>query len=135
MRQSTVKQLGVTLTGLLFMSVLFGALALMVMRLFPLYSEKMKVDQALDRVASDSSVSNQDKPQLINAIMKQFEVSDVDRWSTVEFTRLLKVEKKANSENRVMSLDYEIRNAVCCNLDIILNYHNSHVLPRGKSLE
>ena len=93
------------------------------------------VDQAFDRVANDASVSGQNKTQLINAIMKQFEVSDVDRWSTVEFTRLFKVETKANSENRVMSLDYEIRNVLCCNLDIVLNYHNSRALPKSATVE
>lgn len=135
MRNLIFKQRGVTLSGLIFMSALFGALALIVMRLFPLYNEKMKVDQAFDRVANDASVSGQNKSQLVNAIMKQFEVSDVDRWSTVEFTRLFKVETKANSENRVMSLDYEIRNVLCCNLDIVLNYHNSRPLPKSATVE
>jgi len=132
MQKALLTQRGVTLTGLIFWCVLLGALALLGMRLFPLYNEKMKVDQAMDRVANDASVSSQDKTQLVNAIMKQFEVSDVDRWTTIEFTRLFKVEKKPNSENRVMLLDYEIRNPLCCNLDIVLNYHNAHTIPYGK---
>ncbi|MGH8597986.1 MAG: DUF4845 domain-containing protein, partial [Gammaproteobacteria bacterium] len=131
MRNLHSRQRGVTLSGLIFVSILIGAAAMAVMRLFPLYNEKMKVDLAMDKVAQDTAAGNQSKHDLVKAIMKQFEVSDVDRWSTVEFTRLLKLEKVKSSENRLMSLDYEIRNAVCCNLDIVLNYHFARELPRG----
>jgi hypothetical protein len=133
MRTSLQKQSGLTLTGLIFGAALFGVVALMAMRLFPLYNEKMKVDMALDKVASDSNVAAQSKNAIVTAVMKQFEISDVDRWSTVEFTRLLQVVKDPSSGNRVMSLDYEIRNEVCCNLDIVLNYHWSRDLPRGNA--
>jgi hypothetical protein len=49
----------------------------------------------------------------------------------VEFTKLLLVERPKGSENRVMSLEYEIRNEICCDLDVVLNYHWAHELPRG----
>jgi len=131
MRNLRSKQFGVTLSGLLFMSVLIGAAALMAMRLFPLYNEKMKVDLALDKVAADPAAGDQTKLNLVNAIMKQFEVSDVDRWSTVEFTRLLELTRTKESKGRIMSLDYEIRNALCCDLDLVLNYHWAKELPPG----
>ena len=125
------QQRGVSLSGLIFWSVLLGALAMLGMRLFPLYNEKMKVDLALEKVAKDAASGGQSKYELIKSIMKQFEVSDVNRWSTADFTKLLHVEKKRNSDARVMSLDYEIRNPICCNLDIVLNYHNAHELSAG----
>lgn len=131
MRTMKIRQRGITLSGLIFLSVLLGAAAMLAMRLFPLYNEKMKVDLAMEKVVKDSAVGTQSKYDLVKAIMKQFEVSDVDRWSTVEFTRLLKVEPKKGTDARLMSLDYEIRNAVCCQLDIILNYHFEHELPHG----
>lgn len=125
------RQRGVSLSGLIFWSVLIGALAMLGMRLFPLYNEKMKVDMALDKVAGDSAVGDQGKGEIVKAVMKQFEVSDVDRWSTVEFTRLLKIERPRGEINRFMSLEYEIRNVVCCNLDIVLNYQYTRELPPG----
>ncbi len=131
MRNSGSKQAGVSLSGLLFWCVLLGALALMGMRLFPLYNEKMKVDLALETVMKNPEAGRQTKADLVKAVMKQFEVSDIDRWSTIEFTRLLQVEKIKNSPKRVMRLDYEIRNAVCCDLDIVLNYHREDELEAG----
>ncbi|MSR14449.1 MAG: DUF4845 domain-containing protein [Gammaproteobacteria bacterium] len=133
MRTLKFRQRGVSLSGLIFMSVLLGAVAMLLMRLFPLYNEKMKVDLALDKIVEDSASGNQTKPELVRAIMKQFEVSDVDRWSTPEFSRLLKIERDRESGSRTMSLDYEIRNAVCCTLDIVMNYHYGQDLPQGSA--
>jgi Domain of unknown function (DUF4845) len=131
MRNSGSRQAGVSLSGLLFWAALLGALALMGMRLFPLYNEKMKVDLALETVMKDPEAGRQTKADLVKAVMKQFEVSDIDRWSTIEFTKLLQIEKVKNSPKRVMRLDYEIRNPVCCDLDIVLNYHREHELAAG----
>lgn len=131
MRNSGTKQTGVALSGLFFWCVLIGAAALAAMRLFPLYNEKMKVDLALETVVNDASADTQTKGDLVRAIMKQFEVSDVDRWSTMEFTKLLQVEKIKGSPNRLMRLAYEIRNPLCCDLDLVLNYHREHELSPG----
>jgi predicted butyrate kinase (DUF1464 family) len=133
MQRSKFRQRGVSLGGLIFMSALIAAVAMLAMRLFPLYNEKMKVDLAMEKVSQDAQIGNQSKGEIVKAIMKQFEVSDVDRWTTPEFTRLLTVEKDRGSDKRTMSLDYEIRNAVCCSLDLILNYHFARELPFGPS--
>lgn len=122
---------GVTLSGLLFWGVLLGVIALVAMKLFPLYNEKMKVDFALERVASDPASGTQSKPDLVKAVMKQFEISDVDRWTTPEFMRLLQVEKNPDTDERIMSVEYEIRGPLCCDLDIVLNYHKALPLTGG----
>ncbi|MGD9602130.1 MAG: DUF4845 domain-containing protein [Gammaproteobacteria bacterium] len=131
MRNGPIRQQGITLTGLIFAAVLVGGAAVLAMRLFPLYNEKMKIDLALDKVASDPAIGDQTKTGIVTAVMKQFEVSDVDRWSTVEFTRLLDVSRDPETKHRVMSLEYEIRNELCCDLDIVLNYFWSRELPDG----
>lgn len=118
-------QRGLSLSGLLFWCVLLGTLALIGMKLFPLYNEKMKVDFALDRVAGDPAAGTQTKQDLVKGVMKQFEISDVDRWTTPEFARLLQVQKDPETDGRIMSLDYEIRGPLCCNLDVVLNYHKA----------
>lgn len=133
MRTERFLQRGVSLTGLLFWSVVIGILALIAMKLFPLYNEKMKVDFAMEKVLSEPNIGNWGKVDLAKAIMKQFEVSDVDRWTELEFFKLLRVERPKAGQNRVMSLEYEIRGPLCCNLDIILNYQNSHELPSGSA--
>ena len=131
MRNGPFRQQGITLSGLMFAAILIGGAAVLAMRLFPLYNEKMKVDLALEKVASDPAIGDQTKSGIVTAVMKQFEVSDVDRWSTVEFTKLLDVSRDPETKRRVMSLEYEIRNELCCDLDIVLNYYWSRELPEG----
>jgi hypothetical protein len=131
MTKRRFSQLGVSLSGLLFWSVLIGGAALVGMKLFPLYNEKMKVDLALEKVATDPQVADWSKAEIVKAVMRQFEVSDVDRWSEVEFNREIVVER--NSEGRRMALFYEIRGPLCCDLDVVLNYDREFQLPRGSN--
>jgi len=123
-------QLGVSLSGLIFWCALLGGAALIAMKLFPLYNEKMKVDFALEKVAADPEAGNWTKPDITKAVMKQFEVSDVDRWTFAEFTKLLDVERTTTG-GRVMSLNYEIRGPLFGQLDIVLNYDRALELPRS----
>lgn len=124
-------QRGVSLTGLIFWCVLLGGVAVIGMKLFPLYNEKMKVDFAFEKVLSEPGIGTWSKPEIVKGIMKQFEVSDVDRWGTAEFSKLLQIEPPRDGRGRMMSLYYEIRGPLCCQLDVVLNYEKEAELPRG----
>lgn len=124
-------QQGVSLSGLLFWCVLLGALALIAMKLFPLYNEKMKVDFAFEEVVREADSNTWTKADYVKAMMKQFEVSDVDRWTTPEFTKLLQLGPAADGKSRTMSLFYEIRGPLCCDLDVVLNYGKEIDLPKS----
>lgn len=125
------RQRGVSLSGLIFWCVLLGGAALVAMKLFPLYNEKMKVDFAIEEVMREPNIGNWTKADIVKAIMKQFEVSDVDRWSTSEFSKLLLVTPATDGGGRSMSLYYEIRGPLCCDLDVVLNYGKDVELPKG----
>ncbi len=82
------KQRGVTLSGLIMACIVLGVAALLVMRLWPIYNEKMKVDQAMDKLASNPDAARMTKPEIVQAIMRQFDVSDVDRFNQRDFDAL-----------------------------------------------
>ena len=125
-------QRGVTLSGLIYSCIIIGFVALVAMKLFPLYNEKMKVDFALEKVANTAGSGDQSKMELVKAVMRQFEVSDVDRWGTQEFAKLLKVKKEKGKKNKTMSLDYEVRGPLFGELDVVLKYSNALELkPSG----
>jgi hypothetical protein len=124
-------QRGITLSGLIYTCIILGFIALVVMKLFPLYNEKMKVDFAMEKVASTAGSGALSKMELVKNIMRQFEVSDVDVWSTTEFTKALKVEKPKGSKIKVMSLDYEIRGPLFGELDVVLKYASKLPLSEG----
>ena len=113
-------QSGVSLSGLLFWAVLLGFSALIGMKLFPL------------KTAAAQATSTTSKADLVKGILRQFEVSDIDRWDDAEFYRLLKVTKAPNSNKRVMSLDYELRGPFLGDLDIVLKYKRFEPLPASE---
>ncbi len=118
------KQRGVTLSGLIMACIVLGVAALLVMRLWPIYNEKMKVDQAMDKLASNPDAARMTKPEIVQAIMRQFDVSDVDRFDTLGLTKVVTVGKKKGSNNKVVMMAYEIRAPLFSNLDVVMNYRN-----------
>lgn len=119
------RQRGITLSGLIYSCIIIGFMAVVAMKLFPLYNEKTKVTFALEKVASTAGSASRSKMELVKSIMRQFEVSDVDRWRTEEFAKLLKIERKKGSKIKTMSLDYEIRGPLFGELDVVLKYENA----------
>ncbi|MBX9608620.1 MAG: DUF4845 domain-containing protein [Gammaproteobacteria bacterium] len=117
-------QRGVTLSGLIMACIVLGVAALLVMRLWPIYNEKMKVDQAMDKLATNPDAARMTKPEIVQAIMRQFDVSDVDRFDTAALTKVVTVGKKKGSNNKVVIMAYEIRAPLFSNLDVVMNYRN-----------
>jgi len=95
------------------------------MKLFPLYNEKMKVDFALEKVAGTAGSARLSKSEVVKAVLKQFEVSDVDRFGRKNLTKILKIEKKKGSTAKILSMAYEIRSPFFADLDLILKYNKA----------
>ena len=122
---SKKRQLGVTLSGLIMALIVLGTLALLVMRLWPLYNEKMKVDQAMAHLAANPSAARMTKAEIVKAIMRQFDVSDVDHFDTPSLSKVVTVGKKRGTSIKVVMMEYEIRAPFFSNLDIVMKYRNA----------
>ena len=118
------RQRGITLSGLITGCIVLGFGALVFMKLWPLYNEKMKVDQAMERLGTNPDAARMTKMEVVLALMRQFDVSDVDRFDTPGLNKVVTVGKKKNSNNKVVVLEYEIRAPLFSNLDVIMNYRN-----------
>ena len=115
-------QRGITLSGLLMGSVVLGICALMLMKVWPIYNEKMKVDQAMDKLLTNPDAARMNKVAIAKALMKQFDVNDVDSFSTVELRKTLQVGRKKGTKIKVVTLAYEIRGPFISNIDLAMNY-------------
>ena len=118
------RQLGITLSGLIIDCIVLGGAALIAMKLWPLYNEQMKVDQAMAHLEANPTVPRMNKTEIVQAIMRQFDVSDVDRFDTPSLTKVVTVGKKKGTAIKVVMMEYEIRAPFFGNLDLILNYRN-----------
>ena len=113
---------GISLSGLIYTSIIFGIVAVTGMKLFPLYNEETKVDFSLEKIASQKESAKMTKREIVRLVMRQFEVSEVRRWSTAEFAKVLKVEKLKAGKGKLMKLNYEIRGPFFGELDVVLKY-------------
>ena len=115
-------QQGISLSGLIMACIVLGTIAFLFMKLFPIYNEKMKVDQAMDRLANNVDGARMTKRAMVKAIMRQFDVNDVENFDTPTLTKRLQVGRKKGSKGKIITLAYEIRGPLFSNLDIIMNY-------------
>jgi hypothetical protein len=129
------RQRGITLTGLIMGCIVLGTAALIVMKLWPLYNEKFKVDQAMDRLATNPDGARMTKAAMVNAIMRQFDVNDVDRFDTPGLAKVITVGKKKGSPNRLVIMAYEIRSPLFANLDVIMSYNKTIEFGPVKTIE
>ncbi|MBK6657872.1 MAG: DUF4845 domain-containing protein [Proteobacteria bacterium] len=117
-------QRGVTLSGLITSCIVLGAVALLAMKLWPVYNEKMKVDQAMEHLGANPDAARMSKGEVVQALMRQFDVSDVDRFDTPGLSKVVTVGKKKGTNDKVVVIEYEIRAPLFSNLDVIMNYRN-----------
>lgn len=118
------RQRGITLSGLIMGCIVLGTAAVIVMKLWPLYNEKMKVDQAMEHLGANPDAARMSKMEVLYALMRQFDVSDVDRFDTPGLAKVLTVGKKKGSGDKVVIIEYEIRTPLFSNLDVVMNYRN-----------
>ncbi len=112
---------------------MLGAAALLVMKLWPVYNEKIKVDQALDKLQANPEGFRMTKTDMVKAILRQFDVNDVDSFDTQRLLKVLQVGRKKDSPNKVAIMAYEIRAPLFSNLDIVMNYRKMVEFPPPKS--
>lgn len=122
-------QRGLTLMGLLFGALLLGFTALVLMKLFPLYNEYFKVRAAMDSVSKQPNIANMSAQEIRTFIMRNFDVSDVDRLTDADLKKYLQVTRGESGQDRVMSMVYEARGPLFWNLDIVLKVDERRSIP------
>lgn len=125
-------QQGLSLTGLLFVCAVIGLLALLIMRLFPLYNESWKVYGAMKSVAAQPGIGSKTPRDIYLLLANNFAVTDVDRFNEKNLNQYVKITKIKNSSDRNLRFQYEGRGPFVHDLDLVLNFDKSVILP-GKS--
>lgn len=130
---SNRQQKGITLTGLLMASVVFGVAALAFMKFWPVYNEKFKVDLAMDRLATTPGAERMTKVSLAKVLQKQFDVDGIEPVPYNLLAKTLKTEKKKGQKDKFVTFEYEIRKPLNEELDVILKYNKTVKLGSEKT--
>lgn len=119
------KQNGITLSGLIMGCIVLGSLALVGMKLWPVYNEKFKVDIAMDKLASTPEGNRMGRRSMAKVLQKQFDINDVAPVPEAQLAKKLQLSKKKGSKNKLVTLEYEIRSPLTEELDVVLKYNKT----------
>ncbi len=113
------RQQGMTLVGWLFTLVLVGGVALLVLKLVPVYVERFKVEKALKAVAQELG-PQVSKPEVYRRFMRRMDVEDVDRFTKANLHKHMEVEKKGNTV--ILTLRYQNQPHLFHNIWLLIKF-------------
>lgn len=117
------RQDGVTFGGLLIILVIIGFLALIAMRLFPVYMESFGVKSSLESVVKEVEKESHTPIEIREKILKRLDINDVDDVTKEDI--VIKREGFFYS----ITIDYEVRVPFIKNIDFIVKFENHAQVP------
>jgi len=122
-------QKGLSFLGFLFVCAFIGFVALLVIRLFPLYMESFKVSTAIEAMANMTGVATQSSREIQTSLLRRFEIDDVDRFTEHNIRNHLAIKPNEDGQGRTLTMAYEARGPLLGNLDGVLKFDKSILIP------
>jgi hypothetical protein len=109
-------QQGMTLASFIIVLAVVGVFIYMGMKLIPMYSEYFSVKKALEGMASEPGMANNDAAKIKDLFFRRMDVSYGDDVKPEN------VKLRRKDAGWVMTVDYEVRRPLIANLDVIGHY-------------
>lgn len=119
-----VRQRGMTIIGVLLVLIVIAFVALIAMRIVPIYVDYFTIRQAIEGLKSESDVKSMSREDIHKSLDRRFDVSYVD----VIRGRDLKIARQG--QDLVLKLVYEDRRSLIGNLDVVARFDEDVVLTR-----
>ncbi len=120
------KQSGITMIGFLISLALIILFIYCGMKIIPMYTEFYSVKQALAGMAKDPEVISGSKEKIRTLFNRRLDISYAN---TVKKMNALKIE--STGEGYMLTVDYERREELIANLDIVGKFHAEQAVVRG----
>ena len=120
------KQSGITMIGFLITLALIILFIYCGMKIIPMYTEYYSVKQALAAMAKDPEMANASKDKIRTSFKRRLDISYAN---TVLKMDPLKIESTDNGY--MLTVDYERREVLISNLDIVGKFHAEQAVLRG----
>lgn len=109
------QQRGMTIWGWLFVLGTIGVMALVTMKLFPIYMENMSVKKAVNQVSQLAGARSFNKNAAWDALSKQFYIDDVNSVQKDDVAL-----ETDDSGVRELVVAYEVRTTLMFNVDMVV---------------
>jgi hypothetical protein len=118
-------QRGLTLIGFVFVLIIAGFFAYLIMRLFPVYSEYFSLVKVMNETAAEANVGTKTPEQIKEMMDRKMYISYI--------TSVTKKDIQVGRENGIykMRVKYEVRGKLLYNLDFIASFDKVVPLVNG----
>ncbi len=104
------------MTALAALVVLIGVVALVVIKVSPLYIENMKVKSVMDGVVDQYQNEEMSISEARNGIRSRFTIEDIDAIGPDD------IEIELTSSGLFLSVEYEVRTSLFKNIDLVVMF-------------
>jgi len=114
-------QRGLGLYGWIFVIVVLGTVAILVIRLTPIYLNDRTLATQLDHLIANEPITTMTRRQIREALQKRLRVNSIN----LDLRKVLTVTKSGRTTTIV--IDYEDREHLIGNIDVVLSFHHEHI--------
>lgn len=132
MKTSLKRQSGLTFLGLVFVLAILALLTVFVLRLFPLYNEKLQVESAMQTVASQPDAASMSPAEARSAFQRALMVTNITRFTDQSVRELVNVVKPARAgEPPMLHVQYQATNKLFGDVQLLMAFDKQ--VPLEKS--
>jgi hypothetical protein len=124
MSKTGQKQKGMTGISIAVLLVLFGFIALIGLKLFPVYMESFKVNSALDSLEKEAGVAKKPSGAVVTLLMKRLDIDDVESVTRQEIS----IER--STTGMTVYVDYEVEKHLFSNISLLVVFEKSAEIPK-----
>jgi len=123
MKQSLKQQSGLTFIGLVFVLGIIALVVLFVLRLFPLYNEKLQVEAAMQTVVNQPGAASRNINETRGAFMRALAVTNITRFTSNNVKDHVEIVKPAKAgEQPLLHVKYQATNKLFADIQLLLDF-------------
>jgi hypothetical protein len=120
MKQALKKQSGLTFLGLVFILGIIAMVVVFVLRLFPLYNEKLQIEAALESVISQPEVATMSVADVRRAFTRSLAVTNISRFDGPTLNDHLNIIKATKGQPPMLHFQYQATNKLFADIQLLL---------------
>ena len=124
------KQKGITFVGFVIVMAVIASFVLFILRLFPLYSEKMKIMTVMEYIATQPNAATMNQADVWKLFINNANIQAVSQFPKDQDVRdHVKLEKSEDGSGNVIRVYFDKRSPLFDDIELILDFDQS--LPMG----
>lgn len=120
------RQRGMTAIGWVLLIALILAMALVALKLVPIYLTGMSVSSAVSSLEDDSASVGKTPREIRRTLMKRLDINMIDEVTAEDIV----IARTGNAIE--VEVEYEQREHIVGNLDVVVSFHSSARIPVGQ---